>query len=437
MNILIKDCIVLPMTAAKDAKTKYFRGNIGIENDRIAMVTDREEVVAAFERKHAGALRVIDGKHMLAMPGLINLHCHVSMTLMRSCADDIPLMRWLNDYIWPFESKLTGDDIYEGAKLGIAEMLLGGITSFVDMYWHAPRVAQAVVESGIRGVVCSTFMDHNYDAFAEETVRLVEEYRNGAKGRVDVMVAPHAPYSCSPDVIRKAMSLADKYSLGVHTHISETRDEQRTIKERYGMSPTRYLERLGVFEHPVIAAHCVYVDETDMSLLSKYGATAVHNPQSNQKLASGVAPVVDMLKAGVNVGLGTDGTCSNNDLDMWDEMRSASFVQKVTAGNPCVLPAYDMLWMATRAGAEAIGRGDSLGAIEEGCIADIILIDTDKPHLYPQNDMVANLVYCCKASDVDTVIVGGELVVEGRKVANIDIGESCRKVQEITDRILS
>ncbi len=435
MNILIKNCTVLPMTAHESAPEKYFRGSIGIEGRNIAMVTRRDDEAMAFAARHGGNVRVIDGEGMLAMPGLINLHNHVSMTLMRGYADDLPLMTWLNDHIWPFEAKMNGDHVYEGAKLGIAEMLLGGTTCFADMYWYTARVGQAAREAGMRAVVCPTLLDGRHESFEQETVAILDEAASAGDGLVSVMVAPHAPYTCSPETLHKAVEMAKKYSLGIHTHISETLYEQETIFERYGKTPVEYLDSLGLFECRVLAAHCVYVSESDMEIMARKGVSVAHNPQSNMKLASGVAPVAKMLSKGVNVGIGTDGPSSNNDLDMWEEMRTASLLQKVSIPDPCALSAYQTLRMATVHGAAALGMAGSLGVIAEGALADIILIDTSKPHLWPKIDMIANLAYCGKASDVDTVIIGGKVAVDRRKVVNLDVEKCCRTVQAITEEL--
>ena len=348
---------------------------------------------------------------------------------MRSYADDMPLMPWLNDKIWPFEAKLNGEDIYLGAKLGIAEMLLGGTTTFVDMYWHSDRVADAVSEMGIRGVVCPTFVGANYDNFEPEAIRMAEKY-GSKKGRIQIMLAPHAAYTCPPDTLKKALKIADRYGLGIQIHVSETLDEQRMIREQYGKTPVAHLRDVGLFERPVLAAHCVYVDEADMEIMARCGVSVAHNPQSNMKLASGIAPVSRMLEAGINVGIGTDGPSSNNDLDMWEELRTASLLQKVATLNPCALTAYQTLRMATVHGAKAIGREGELGVIAPGALADLILVDMRRPHLSPQNDLIANLVYCGKTSDVDTVIVDGQVVVKEHQLLMADVQTLCCEVGE-------
>ena len=429
MNLLIKGCTILPMTTSESDSCKYFVGNIGIADGKILFADAEPASVDRFRARSHEPLEEIEGEGMVALPGFINLHNHVSMSLMRSYADDMPLMPWLNDKIWPFEAKLNGEDIYLGARLGIAEMLLGGTTTFVDMYWHSDRVADAVSEMGIRGVVCPTFVGANYDNFEPEAIRMAEKY-GSKKGRIQIMLAPHAAYTCPPDTLKRALKIADRYGLGIQIHVSETLDEQRMIREQYGKTPVAHLRDVGLFEHPVLAAHCVYVDDADMEIMARCGVSVAHNPQSNMKLASGIAPVSRMLEAGINVGIGTDGPSSNNDLDMWEELRTASLLQKVATLNPCALTAYQTLRMATVHGAKAIGREDELGVIAPGALADLMLVDMRRPHLSPQNDLIANLVYCGKASDVDTVIVDGQVVVKEHQLLMADVQTLCCEAGE-------
>lgn len=417
------------MTASESDFCKYFVGNIGIADGKILFADAEPASVDRFRARSHEPLEEIEGEGMVALPGFINLHNHVSMSLMRSYADDMPLMPWLNDKIWLFEAKLNGEDIYLGAKLGIAEMLLGGTTTFVDMYWHSDRVADAVSEMGIRGVVCPTFVGANYDNFEPEAIRMAEKY-GSKKGRIQIMLAPHAAYTCPPDTLKKALKIADRYGLGIQIHVSETLDEQRMIREQYGKTPVAHLRDVGLFERPVLAAHCVYVDEADMEIMAHCGVSVAHNPQSNMKLASGIAPVSRMLEAGINVGIGTDGPSSNNDLDMWEELRTASLLQKVAMLNPCALTAYQTLRMATVHGAKAIGREGELGVIAPGALADLMLVDMRRPHLSPQNDLIANLVYCGKASDVDTVIVDGQVVVKEHQLLMADVQTLCCEAGE-------
>ena len=429
-NYLITSCIVLPMT---DDKVEYFTASVGLSDGKISFVSNDEDRIESFRRSCEGYLTEIDGRGKLLMPGLINMHTHVAMTLMRSYADDIPLMPWLHERIWPFEAKLTRGDIYVGARLGIAEMLLGGTTTFTDMYWHENAVGEAAESMGIRAVLSPCFIDSNMEAFEQDmelSMRLASTC-----DRISVMVAPHAPYSCSCDNIRRGIEVADRYGVGIHTHIAETRSEVESIASATGLSPVRYMDSLGLFERPAVAAHLVHVDEKDIEILVSKGVAAVHNPQSNMKLSSGIAPMWKMMQSGVNVCIGTDGTSSNNDLDMWDEMRSAAFLQKVAGDDPCVMPAGEVLKAATVNAARALGRQGEIGIVAEGAEADVILVDLQRPHLQPCHDIVSTLVYCGKASDVDTVFVAGRRLVSGGRLAECDqmrlIADTNSRVAEI------
>lgn len=441
MSILIKNCLILPMDRSEDS-TLYFRGSVGVHAERIVMVcaqtdADYQSRIDNFIAKCAAdqEFRIIDGTNFLAMPGLINIHNHASMSLMRSYADDLPLMAWINEKIWPFEAKMTPDDVYLGAELGVIEMLLGGTTTFVDMYWWQQQVAEVVDRSGIRAVLSPTFTSKKFEEFESDLKEVVERYVETPHKRIGVMIAPHAPYSCSTEHLVKARELAKKYGVGINIHVAETQDEAVIIEERFGKTPVEYLNDLGLFTDRSIAVHCVHLSDSDIAILKSSGTSVAHNPQSNMKLSSGTSPVAKMLAAGINVGVGTDGPCSNNDLDMWDELRSASFLHKLATNDPCVLPAYQVLRMGTVNGARAIGRENDLGTITEGKLADIVLVDIEKPHMYPRYDMVANLVYCAKSSDVDTVIVNGEIVVKSRRVLKLDVERVCNAVQKRAEEL--
>ncbi len=433
MKTLITGCLILPMT--EEGGERYFTGSVATEGNRIVLVTSDNARVAEFRAANPG-VREVDGRGKLLMPGLINTHTHVAMTLMRSFADDIPLMAWLNDHIWPFEAQIGAEEIAVGARLGMAEMLLGGTTTLVDMYWHESAIGHVAQDMGIRAVLCPSFVDgrrmEEFERDLPATLKVAE-----GSDRLSVRIAPHSAYSCSTENLRRAMTLAREYGIGLHTHVSETLDEQRMIRERYGRTPSEYLRDIGFFEIPTMAAHCVHVSEGDIEILSEYGVTAMHNPQSNMKLSSGIAPVPRMIAKGVNVSIGTDGSSSNNDLDMWEELRTASFLQKVADGDPSTMPAYEILKMATVNGAKAIGMEGRLGRIAEGYTADMVMLDIEKPHFYPRNDMVANVVYCAKAGDVDTVFVDGRMVVSGGVITGLNMGGLFREVESTVAKVKS
>jgi 5-methylthioadenosine/S-adenosylhomocysteine deaminase len=423
MRILITGALVVPVGA--DGAKRYFTGSVATEGNRIVMVADRSEPdyrrrIEEFRASAGGGeIREIDGRGRLLMPGLINTHTHAAMTLMRNRADDLPLMEWLHEKVWPFEERLTPRDIAAGAGLGIAEMMLGGTTTFVDMYWHESAVARVARDMGIRAVLCPSFIDGpRMDEFPDDLSETLAVAAGCA--RLSVRPAPHAAYSCSPDNLKRAVAFAREHDLGLTIHLSETLEEQRIIRERYGKTPTEHLASTGLFDVPVIAAHGVHLIDKDIEILREHNVTVAHNPQSNMKLASGAAPVARMVAARVNVTLGTDGAASNNDLDMWDEMRTASLLGKLTAADPATLPAYRILEMATVNAARALGMEGSLGVIAEGALADVIMLDTRRPHWQPLGDPLAALVYSAKASDVETVIVDGRVMVSGGRLVGVD-----------------
>lgn len=417
MTLLFSHATVLPMT---DSGPRSFAGWVGVVGNRVALVTASEHDAAEFRASHP-ELREIDCRGKLVMPGLVNTHCHAAMTLQRSYADDIPLMTWLNDYIWPFESRQTPDEVALGMTLGIVEMLLGGVTSFVDMYYFEDRCVEVAERLGIRAVLGCNYFDTNLEEVFRQVERAVGLAASGS-GRVRVAVAPHSPYTVSPENLVRGKELADRLGIGLMTHIAETRDEIRIVRERYGCTPVEHLDSLGLLDRRCIGAHCIHVTDSDIGTLAARGVTVSHNPQSNMKISSGVAPVERMRAAGALVTVATDGTCSNNDLDLWEELRTAAFLQKSATGDPTALPAWETLRMATANGARAMGYADGeLGVLREGALADLIVVDLQKPHLQPIHDVVSNLVYCGKASDVDTVVVDGRIVVENRRIEGVDL----------------
>ncbi len=423
-KLLIINALILPMTE----REAIFEGSIGIVGDKI-------EFVSRGPRTLEGA-RVIDAGGKVAMPGLVNAHNHISMSLLRSYADDLPLMTWLTGHVWPFEACMGRDDVRVGAELGMAEMLLGGTTTSADMYWMDEAVAEAADRTGIRAVIGTSILDGKKDEF-DRDFRALQKYVGHP--RITLMVAPHAPYTCSRETLEYARDTAANAGLGLMIHVSETEDEQNIIAEKYGCTPVELLRELGLLNDKTLIIHGVFLSDGDIAILREHGCSVAHNPQSNMKLASGIAPVARLVEAGVNVAVGTDGPSSNNDLDMWEELRAASLLAKVSSGDPCVLSAWDVLHIATAGGAKALGLEGVTGELREGLAADIILVDTEKPHYYPRANMIANLAYCGKSADVDTVIVNGRIVVENGKLLTLDTREICREADrrfaEIKSRV--
>ncbi len=407
-------------------------GYITIIENRIGCVTYCESEYNQQKEKYPDA-KIIDCSGKIIMPGLINTHCHVAMTLLRNYADDMELMEWLTQHIWPFEAKLTNGDYIAGARLGIAEMLLGGTTSFVDMYWAEDKIAEAVKELGIRAMLTECVLDGREEQFTQNIERLCE----GARGcdRIIVGVGPHAPYTCSPATLELAKNYAAKYNLPITIHLSETSSERSTIEAQHGCSPLEYIDKCGVLTNRTILAHAVYLNSDEIVKVAEVGASVAHNAQSNMKLASGVAPIAEMMNSGVNATIATDGASSNNDLDMWEEMRTTQFLQRATSLNALTLPAYEILRMATVNGAAALGLAGELGVIREGALADIITIDCSAPHMRPRHNLISALVYCTKASDVCDVIVDGELRIEKRVLIGQDLEAIAQDVEVRSQRI--
>ncbi len=429
-DLLIKCMAVLTMDDDKDVIKD---GEIAVRGNKILHVGPAGTTPPGFKPD-----RVLECPRMVAMPGFVNCHTHAAMTLFRGCADDMPLMKWLNEKIWPLEAHLTPEHIYNGTMLSCAEMIRGGTTTFADMYFSMDKVARAAERSGMRAVLSRGMIGFGSGAEAamEESIAFIEQWQGGAGGRITTMFGPHAPYTCPPEYLKRVIEQAGKMNVGIHIHLAETKDEIDEIIGKYGCSPVVLMEKTGLFEVPVLAAHCVHLDDQDIEILARYRVGVAHNPQSNMKLASGVAPVARMLEKGVPVGLGTDGAASNNNLDMLEEMRVAALLQKVHAGSATVLPAREALRMATSTGAEILGLGDRVGRIRPGMLADIILLDFHKPHLFPLHDIYAHVVYAAISSDVHTVIIDGKIVMENRRVLTMDEEAVMKEAQESAQSLL-
>ncbi|HWR38931.1 MAG TPA: amidohydrolase [Patescibacteria group bacterium] len=366
--------------------------------------------------------QVIDGREKLAIPGFINAHTHASMSLFRGYADDMLLMDWLENKIWPAEAKLTGDDVYWGAMLAIAEMLRSGTTCFADMYFFMPEVAKAVKESGIRAALSRGMagVAPTAQLALEESESFFQEWHNSCDGRITVMLGPHAPYTCPPDYLKKVCALAEKLGSEIHIHLSETAGEVNDCLKQYGKTPIALMNEIGLLDHGVLAAHCVHLSPEDIALMKQKKVRAVHNPGSNMKLASGVAPVPELIDAGVCVALGTDGPASNNNLDMLEEIRLAAMLNKIHRLDPLAVSPLQTLDMATAQGAVALGLQQKTGRLAVGFKADITLIDMNAAHWYPRHDRLSLLTYSAQAADVHTVLVNGQILLDGRRLTTLD-----------------
>ena len=414
MKLLIKNINVITPEG-----TCINNGYIGIDGDRIVYISDKAPEKSLFDNAE-----IMDGKDGIAMPGLVNAHTHSAMTLLRNYANDMPLEKWLFENIIPREGQLTGEDIYRGALLGIAEMIKSGTTTFADMYLHMDEIARAVTETGIRanlsrGPITSGVRGNGLTVDTNAYLDYKKRWDNSADGRIKVCMEIHSVYLFDEPSIREAASLAKSTNSRIHIHLSETKNELETSIGKYGLKPIEACEKFGVFEVPVIAAHCVHLGDDEINILKKYNVNPVHNPSSNLKLGSGVARIPEMLEKGLNVCLGTDGAASNNNLDMMEEMHIASLLHKGVNLDPLCVSAGDTIKMATANGARALGFSDT-GILKEGMKADIIILDTNKVHLRPLYNPQAAAVYSAQGSDVDTVIVNGKLLMKDRELLTID-----------------
>jgi 5-methylthioadenosine/S-adenosylhomocysteine deaminase len=410
-------------------------GAVAIDGERIIAVGAREEI----GRRFCGRNR-IEAPHSLIMPGLINGHTHAAMTCFRGIADDMELMEWLNGYIFPAEARNVNPDlVYWGSLLACAEMIRSGTTTFCDMYIFEEETARAAKAAGMRcliGEVLFDFPSPNAKTPADGlayTRGLLERWADDPLIRV--IVEPHALYTCSPPLLTEAKALANEYRVSYATHLLENRAEAAQLQEKIGKSALKYLEEIGWLTDRFLAFHCVCMEEEEIQLFADHGCRIVHNPESNMKLASGIAPVPAMLKKGVTVGLGTDGCASNNNLDMFQEMDTAAKLGKVALLDPTAMSARTVLRMATCEGAHTLGMEGETGSLQPGKKADILIIGLDEPHLTPLYNEYSQLVYAVNGADVDTVLINGRVVMRDRKLLTIDEGEAMRRVNEIARRV--
>jgi len=382
--------------------------------------------------------KIIDGTNRLVIPGLVNAHTHAAMTLLRNRADDLPFMTWLFDHVVPMEERLQPGDVYWGTMLAACEMLHSGTTCFNDMYCPVDEMIRAAQDSGMRAVLSRGLLGESCKdpAGLERLNNAVAETKNyRGTNKITFALAPHAPYTCSPDYIKLVVAHAKELGVMIHTHLGESRDEIAQIKERYGKTPFEYMEDLGLFELPTVAAHCVYMTEADMKIAAKYNMSVATNPVSNLKLANGVAPVKQMLERGINVALGTDGTASNNSLNMLRELGYLCLLHKGVNEDAQCIPAAQGLQIATINGAKALGLEEEIGSIEVGKRADFTVLNCEDSHWVPQSNLLAALCYGAQGSDVETVVVNGEILLENKQLTKIDEERVQYEAQKIAERL--
>ena len=409
---------------------------VAIQSGRIVAVGSAAEI----DRRHRARER-IDGSRRVVMPGLINGHSHAAMTLLRGIADDLELITWLNEYIFPAEVRLVDEEFVRvGTELACWEMLRGGTTTFVDMYYFPDTVAEVVERCGLRALVAATVIDQRSPDAADAADGLakasafVARWR-GRSERITPILGPHSIYTLSPDQLSRVHALARELDVPITIHLSESRFEIETTRERYGSTPIALLEAAGFFSGATIGGHVIYPTPEELGILARRRIGVIHTPTSEMKLASGIAPIAEMLERGIAVGLGTDGAATNNDLDMWEEMRLAAFLQKVATMDARVLPAAQALRMATAGGAEAIGLGDELGTLAPGYRADLLQVSIEDLHFAPLYDLVSHLVYVADEQDVTTVVVEGQVVMRDGKVLTLDATRIGAEAERLAARI--
>ncbi|KUG22978.1 s-adenosylhomocysteine deaminase [hydrocarbon metagenome] len=412
---------------------------VGIKDGQISAVgRNNDHGFSNFRAKET-----VDASGCIVMPGLVNTHTHIPMVCFRGMADDLPLMEWLGKHIWPTEMRFVNKKmIYDGAMLAMAEMILSGTTTFCDGYFFEDTTAEAISAIGMRAVVSQGFADifMSDEAKADKMMNVAERFVNRWQSHTPLITPAyfcHSPYTCSPATLIRVKEAAREKGILYLMHLLENKDETNTIMDRYGKKPVQLLHDLGVLDEKTIAVHCNWVTKEDMAVFADLGVKVSHNPESSMKLASGVAPVPEMLRQGITVGLGTDGCASNNDLDMISEMDSAAKIHKVTSMDPTVMSAETVLRMATIEGAKVLGLDKFIGSIETGKRADIILVDINQPHLTPLYNYYSQVVYASRGADVKTSIINGKIVMKDRQLLTIDHKTAMDNVRNIAAEIIS
>lgn len=417
MSILIKNISYLDIEEEKIVD----KADIFIEENKIKKIGKDLDVQAD---------QVLDGENKLLTPGFVNAHTHLGMSYFRNYADDLALMDWLENEIWPIEAKLNAEDIYWSSLLSIIENIKSGVTSFCDMYYEMDRVGDAAIEAGIRGVLTRGMTD--VDGKGEEKLQefddLYNNYHEKSNGRIKVVPAPHAIYTCSTEFLKEiAKRSLERYDSLIHIHLSETLTEVENSKKEYGMTPIEYVNSLGLLDSQIIAAHCVHITDEEIELVKDKKFYPVYNPSSNLKLASGFTPVDKLLENNITMALGTDGDSSNNNQDFVEEMHIGGIVNKAVTMNEKAVPAIEILKMATVNGAEALGF-EKLGLIKEDYLADLAIFDLESNSFTPRNNLISALVYSANSSDVESVICDGKFIMRDRELVNVDEKEVRNKV---------
>ncbi len=411
-------------------------GAVAIRGDTILAVGPRAEIDAAYQ-----AGRQVSGAGRVLMPGLVNGHTHSAMTLFRGMVDDLDLMTWLHNYVFPMEGRfVTPEFIRTGTTLACWEMIRGGTTTFVDMYFYPDEIAGVVQRCGLRAVIGAPQIDFPSPGFKgwDDSFAAAQDFVRrwrGREPRITPAFAPHAPYTVSPEHLAATVAAARDADALITMHLAEAPAESDYVREHFDTTPVKHVQGLGMLDTPLIAAHMIQLDAEDIALVAQGSVGPIHNPTSNMKLGAGISPVPAMLAAGISVGLGTDGAASNNDLDMWEEIRMAALLHKVASGDPTALPAPQALAMATRLGAAAVGLGEQIGQLRPGMQADLIQLDIGKTRHQPRYDIISHLVYVLDSTDVVTTIVAGRVLMEAGEVLSIDEAQLRRDIETSAGKI--
>ncbi|MCL4562232.1 MAG: amidohydrolase [Chloroflexi bacterium] len=426
-DLLIHDCDILRNEG--DRAWVDLHQDIWVDGVRI------KDIQPASSMPSPGNLRIVEAGGRLAIPGLMNTHAHVPMTLFRGLAEDVSVEAWFNDYIWPVESNLTPEDVYWGALLGMAEMIEAGVTCVADHYFAMDQVAQAAADAGMRALLAWAVFAHEGEAKLEQTCKFVQRWQGKADGRITAWLGPHAPYTTTPDFLRLCARRAQELGVGIHTHVSETAEQVRLSLEQYGVTPVRMLLDTGILERPAILAHCAYPSDADLEILHGKRAGVAHAPKTYLKLGSGIPDLRRYLNAGIPVGLATDGAASSNTLDILEQLRMMVLSQKNLAGDSTVMPVAKALGIAFQGSAQVLQMGSDLGEVTPGRLADITLIRQDGAHVFPRINPAANLIYSSRAADVDTVICNGQVLLENGQLLTIDKAQVKREVSRRLARL--
>lgn len=416
-------------TLIKNAKILSMENSDIIESDLLIEGKYIKKIEENIEETNE---KIIDASNMLLMPAFINCHTHVGMSLFRNYGEEVDLMTWLNDYIWPLEDKLSSDDVYTASLMSFVEMIKNGIGSFADMYFFSEATIKATIDVGIRGEISRGLSIPDPDDYRiKENIELFEKYKDN--DLINIGLGPHAIYTSDLDQLKKVSDIASQYNMPIHIHLSETKQENEDCYKRYGMTPTEVFEKAGIFKHKTIAAHGIYLSDSDLDIIKENNVTIVHNPASNLKLSSGFLDLSRLIDKGINVALGTDSSASNNKLSILREMELAGLVSKLYSTRQ--IDAYEILKMATINGAKALGLEDEIGSIKENKLADLILIDLDNVNHSPNNNILSSLIYSTYETDIKYTFINGNIVYDRGKVNNIDEEKLKKSVNKASKRL--